>query len=72
MLTTLDWGKFLSFYFFSPFSSDYDGAVKVPFATDDLVYLTQGLIDEKFTDEEIRKIMGGNNIRLLLKGLPSK
>jgi len=52
--------------------SDYDGAVKVPFATDDLVYLTQGLIDENFTDEEIRKIMGGNVIRLLLKGLPSK
>ena len=50
--------------------SDYDGGVKVPFATDKLVELTQALVDENFTKSEIEKIMGQNLVRLLLDSLP--
>lgn len=50
--------------------SDFDGAVHTPFDTANLVQLTQALIDEGFTDEEIRLIMGANAIRVLRQTLP--
>jgi membrane dipeptidase len=50
--------------------SDFDGAVTVPFDTGQLVFVTQTLIDEGFSDEEIRLIMGGNAIRMLRQNLP--
>jgi microsomal dipeptidase-like Zn-dependent dipeptidase len=50
--------------------SDFDGAVAVPFDATGLVQLTDALIAEGFSDEEITKIMGGNEIRHLMENLP--
>ena len=50
--------------------SDFDGATSTPFATDGLVEITQALMDEKFSPDEIAKIMGGNVVRALRDGLP--
>ena len=50
--------------------SDFDGAVTEPFDTSGLVQLTDALIGEGFTDEEIGKIMGRNALRLLIQNLP--
>lgn len=50
--------------------SDFDGAVAVPFDASGLVELTEALLAEGFTDEEIEKIMGGNVVRLLMATLP--
>ena len=50
--------------------SDFDGATATPFATDGLAEITQALLDQRFTPEEIRKIMGGNVMRLLAETLP--
>jgi membrane dipeptidase len=50
--------------------SDFDGATSTPFATDGLAEITQALLDQQFTPEEIGKIMGGNVMRLLTARLP--
>lgn len=50
--------------------SDFDGAVTTPFDTSGLVQITDALIAEGFTDEEIGKIMGRNALRLLIQNLP--
>lgn len=50
--------------------SDFDGAVAEPFDTTGLVQITDALIGEGFTDEEIKLVMGGNAIRVLLASLP--
>jgi microsomal dipeptidase-like Zn-dependent dipeptidase len=50
--------------------SDYDGAVKAPFDTSGVALITDALINEGFSDEEIAWVMGGNTIRLLLENLP--
>lgn len=50
--------------------SDFDGAVKTPFDTSGLVLITDALIAEGFTDEEIGKIMGRNALRVLIQNLP--
>ncbi len=50
--------------------SDFDGATSTPFATDGLAEITQALLDQKFTTEEVGKIMGGNVMRILHDGLP--
>lgn len=49
--------------------SDYDGATTVRFDTSKLAQVTQALIDEGFTPEEIRAVMGGNAVRILREGL---
>lgn len=49
--------------------SDYDGATTVRFDTSKLVQVTQALLDEGFTPDEIRAVMGGNAIRVLCEGL---
>nr|WP_137676946.1 dipeptidase [Parerythrobacter lutipelagi] len=49
--------------------SDYDGAVTVRFDTSQLTQVTQALIDEGFSADEIRAAMGGNAIRVLSAGL---
>lgn len=51
--------------------SDFDGACAEPFDTSGLSAVTQALIDENFSDNEIRKIMGENTLRVLKSGLPS-
>lgn len=50
--------------------SDFDGATATPFATDGLAEITQALLDQQFSAEEIGKIMGGNVVRVLRNGLP--
>ncbi|MEO6432863.1 MAG: dipeptidase [Sphingomicrobium sp.] len=49
--------------------SDYDGATTVRFDTSQLIQVTQALLDEGFTHEEIRAVMGGNALRVLGEGL---
>ncbi|MFD1765942.1 dipeptidase [Sphingorhabdus buctiana] len=49
--------------------SDYDGATTVRFDTSKLVQVTQALLDEGFTPDEIRAVMGGNALRVLREGL---
>ena len=49
--------------------SDYDGATTVRFDTSQLVQVTQALLDEGFTAEEIRAVMGGNALRVIRAGL---
>jgi len=49
--------------------SDYDGAVTVRFDTSQLTQVTQALMDEGFSEEEIRAAMGLNALRVLQAGL---
>jgi microsomal dipeptidase-like Zn-dependent dipeptidase len=50
--------------------SDFDGAVAQPFDTRGLVQITDALLADGFTDEEIGQIMGRNVLRLLIQSLP--
>lgn len=50
--------------------SDFDGAVTVPFDTTGVVQITDALLEDGLTEEEIRKIMGGNLLRVLKETLP--
>ena len=50
--------------------SDFDGAVVEPFDTTGLVQITDALIAEGFSDEDIGKIMGRNVLKLLIQNLP--
>ncbi|MFM9897379.1 dipeptidase [Sphingorhabdus sp.] len=49
--------------------SDYDGATTVRFDTSQLVQVTQALMDEGFTVQEIRAVMGENALRVIRAGL---
>jgi len=49
--------------------SDYDGATTVRFDTSQLVQVTQALLDEGFSEAEIRAVMGGNALRIIRAGL---
>lgn len=50
--------------------SDYDGAVTVPFDTRHLDQVTSALLSAGLSQEQIRKIMGDNAVRVLLAALP--
>ena len=50
--------------------SDFDGAVTTPFDVSGMVQITDALLAEGFTDEEVGKIMGRNVLRLLIQNLP--
>jgi microsomal dipeptidase-like Zn-dependent dipeptidase len=50
--------------------SDFDGAVTEPFDATGLVEVTDALLAEGFTEEEVKAIMGGNVFRLLAETLP--
>jgi microsomal dipeptidase-like Zn-dependent dipeptidase len=50
--------------------SDFDGAVAVPFDASGLVLLTDALINEGFSNDDIAKIMGGNALRFFAENLP--
>lgn len=50
--------------------SDFDGAVREPFDTTGLVQITDALLKEGFSENDIAMIMGGNFIRLLKQALP--
>jgi microsomal dipeptidase-like Zn-dependent dipeptidase len=49
--------------------SDFDGSVVTRFDTSQLVQVTQALLDEGFTPEEIRAAMGGNALRVIRAGI---
>lgn len=49
--------------------SDYDGTTTVRFDTSGLAQVTQALLDEGFTPEEIRAAMGGNALRVIRAGI---
>lgn len=50
--------------------SDFDGSVKVPFDTSGIALITEALLNENFSEDEIAGIMGGNVLRLLSEQLP--
>jgi len=50
--------------------SDFDGATTTPFDTSGLVLITDALLQEGLSEDEIAKIMGGNVFRLLAESLP--
>lgn len=50
--------------------SDYDGAIPAPFDTTGLVQITDALIAEGFSEEEVAMIMGRNTLKLLSEVLP--
>jgi microsomal dipeptidase-like Zn-dependent dipeptidase len=52
--------------------SDFDGATATPFDTTGLAQITDGLLAAGMPEEEVRKIMGGNVLRLLREVLPSR
>ena len=52
--------------------SDYDGATRVYFDTSELAALTQALLGEGLGEEDIRAVMGGNQIRFFRKYLPTR
>jgi membrane dipeptidase len=50
--------------------SDYDGAVTTRLDSSELAILTQTMMDEGFSEQEIRSVMGDNVKRFLLENLP--
>jgi membrane dipeptidase len=54
---------------YAALGSDYDGATTVRFDTSQLVQVTQALLDEGFTEAEIRAVMGDNARRVLSEGI---
>ena len=49
--------------------SDYDGATTVRFDTSQLTQVTQALLDEGFSEDDIRKAMGLNALRVIRAGI---
>jgi membrane dipeptidase len=49
--------------------SDFDGATTTGFDSSQVVAVTQALLNSGFSEEDIRKVMGGNVLRLLHAGL---
>jgi len=52
--------------------SDYDGTVHTSFDTSELAILTQTMLDQNFTETEIRAVMGGNVRDFLMAQLPEQ
>jgi membrane dipeptidase len=50
--------------------SDYDGSTTVLFDTSELAILTDTMLEQGFTEQEIKKIMGGNSMQFLQQYLP--
>jgi len=50
--------------------SDFDGSVRTPFDTSELAILTQTMLDQGFSKNEIKLVMGENVKRFLLENLP--
>lgn len=51
--------------------SDFDGAVATQFDISAILLITDALLNEGFNEDEIAKIMGGNQIRFLKQWLPA-
>ena len=50
--------------------SDFDGSVKAPFDTSGEALITEALINEGFSDDDIAMIIGGNVLKLLENNFP--
>ena len=50
--------------------SDFDGAVTAPFDSSGWPLVTEALLQEGFSEKEIRQIMGENVVRVLMQVLP--
>jgi microsomal dipeptidase-like Zn-dependent dipeptidase len=50
--------------------SDFDGAVPVPFDTTGLPLIAEALLEDGFSRDEVRKIMGENASRVFAQTLP--
>jgi len=50
--------------------SDWDGGTEVSLDASELPVLTQAMLDAGFSEEEVRKVLGGNAERFLLENLP--
>jgi len=50
--------------------SDFDGAITAPFDASGWPLLTEALLQEGFSPQDIRLIMGGNVVHMLLQTLP--
>ena len=49
--------------------SDFDGAVTTGFDASQVVVITQALLDRGFSDDDVKKVMGGNVVRILSDGM---
>ena len=49
--------------------SDFDGAVTTRFDSSQLAVVTQSLVDRGFSPDDIRKVMGGNVLRVIRAGI---
>jgi len=49
--------------------SDFDGATVVSFDASQVAVITQALLDMNFSEDDIRKVMGGNVLRVLRAGI---
>ncbi|HEU5414303.1 MAG TPA: dipeptidase [Candidatus Angelobacter sp.] len=50
--------------------SDFDGAITAPFDASGWPLVTEALLKEGFSEQEVRKIMGENVVRILKEDLP--
>ncbi len=50
--------------------SDFDGSVVTPFDATGIVQVTDALLGTGMSQDDIAKVMGGNEIRLLMENLP--
>jgi microsomal dipeptidase-like Zn-dependent dipeptidase len=50
--------------------SDFDGGTTTPFDASGWALVTEALLKEGFSEEEIRKVMGENVVRVLMETLP--
>ena len=51
--------------------SDYDGGTTVGFDTSELPVLTQVMLDAGYSDARVRRILGGNALRVMREVLPA-
>lgn len=52
------------------FGSDWDGGTEVSFDAAEVAVLTQAMFGAGFSEDEIRKVLGGNAVRFLAENLP--
>eukprot|EP01121_Diplochlamys_sp_Union-15-3_P020497 TRINITY_DN8007_c0_g1_i1.p1 TRINITY_DN8007_c0_g1~~TRINITY_DN8007_c0_g1_i1.p1 ORF type:complete len:434 (-),score=61.79 TRINITY_DN8007_c0_g1_i1:31-1278(-) len=72
LLDTIKYVKNLVGVQYVALGSDFDGAVFTPFDTTGLIHITNGLLKEGFSKEEIAMVMGENAKRFWLANLPDE
>jgi microsomal dipeptidase-like Zn-dependent dipeptidase len=50
--------------------SDFDGYITTPIDSSQWAHVTAGLLERGYSEKDVRKLMGGNFIRVLMKTLP--